>query len=178
VNEVELKRAADALGHIVQLGGTTIIEDIEHHLMVPALEWLESDNFQVRRHAAVLILKQLAVHAPTLFFQSSRKRKGSSILVEYFLDYNQVAGKSGTSTRGIWAALTDSKANVRYSAAEALQACLKLISQREAKHSDPYFQRVKSEMERGLASNKSNSNAILHGSLLTMRYKNRMPFCH
>ena len=34
-----------------------------------ALEWLSGDRHEGRRHAAVLVLRQLAVNAPTFFFQ-------------------------------------------------------------------------------------------------------------
>ncbi|KAI9920631.1 hypothetical protein PsorP6_000181 [Peronosclerospora sorghi] len=54
-----LRIAAKALGHIVSTGGTSLIEFVEDYHVKPALEWLKNETFHMRRHAAVMILKEL-----------------------------------------------------------------------------------------------------------------------
>ncbi|KAF4323262.1 hypothetical protein BBO99_00001548 [Phytophthora kernoviae] len=64
-----LRLAAKALGHIVSTGGTSLIEFVEDYHVKPALEWLKNETFHVRRHAAVMILKELSINAPSTSFR-------------------------------------------------------------------------------------------------------------
>ena len=72
-----------------------------------ALEWLSSDRHESRRHAAVLVLRELAKNSPTLFYA----------YVPQVLEL-------------IWTALRDPKVTIRESAAECLSSCLEIISHR------------------------------------------------
>lgn len=66
-----------------------------------ALEWLSSERNEPRRHAAVLVLKELAINAPTLFY----------VHVPAFVDL-------------IWSALRDPKLVIREGAIDALRGSL------------------------------------------------------
>lgn len=68
-----LRIASKALGHIVSTGGTSLIEFVEDYHVKPALEWLKNETFHVRRHAAVMILKELSINAPSTSFRYMEK---------------------------------------------------------------------------------------------------------
>src|SRR5690242_1687285 len=57
---------AQALGHLARAGGSLTADFVEFEVK-RALEWLQGDRSEQRRHAAVLVLKELAENAPTLF---------------------------------------------------------------------------------------------------------------
>ena len=98
--------AAKAMGHLSK-GTSTITTECVEFEMKNALEWMQGDR---QRYAASLILKELALNSPVLFYSH----------VPTFLDV-------------IWTALRDSKSNYRECAAETLGACLQLISERESR---------------------------------------------
>jgi len=82
-----------------------------------ALEWLQGgERYEARRHAAVLVLRQLADHAATLFYQH----------VPTFFS-------------SIWMALCDPKYEIRESAAKALCSCLALVRHRQSRYSGFFF---------------------------------------
>ncbi|XP_065842793.1 serine/threonine-protein kinase mTOR-like [Oscarella lobularis] len=149
-----MEMAAKAVGRITLSGGTFTAEYVEYEVK-RCLEWLQGDRTDGRRHAAVLLLRELAVSAPTLFYQK----------VQPFFD-------------NIFTAVRDPKQVIREGAAAALRACLVLTSQRETKESQaPYFrkswyQQVYEEAERGLVDQSKDKGSLLtrddraHGSLL------------
>lgn len=95
-----------------------------------------------RRHAAVLVLRELAQNTPTLF----------NVHVASFLDH-------------IWVALRDPKDNIRTGGIEALRACLVLISKRDARWRTQWYDKIFSELQQGF---KLNSPESIHGSLMTI----------
>ena len=66
--EPQLAEAASrALGHLVLTGGVLTADVVESEVK-RSLDWLESaDRVEARRYAAVLILRELAANAPTVF---------------------------------------------------------------------------------------------------------------
>jgi serine/threonine-protein kinase mTOR len=108
-----------------------------------ALEFLSSDRHESRRHAAVLVLRELARNSPTLFYA----------YVPQVLDL-------------LWVALRDPKVVIRDSAAECLSCCLEIISQRETALRVQWYTKILEEAQFGLRS--SNADYI-HGSLLAYR---------
>lgn len=60
--------AAKVAGRLVSSGGSLAAESVENEVN-RALEWLSGDRNEGKRHAAVLVLRELAVNAPTFFFQ-------------------------------------------------------------------------------------------------------------
>eukprot|EP00494_Astrolonche_serrata_P018408 UN18601 len=75
--------------------------------MKRALEWLDLERQEHRLLAAVLVLKQLATNAPTLF----------SVQLTVFIER-------------VWVALRDQKQSIREKAVEAVIACLDFVKSR------------------------------------------------
>lgn len=100
--------AARTLVKLVCLPGTKGAESFDFDIK-RAFEWLSAERHEYRRHAAVLILRELALAMPTYFYQSSK---------EFFSN--------------IFYAIFDSKPAIRESACEALRAALIVVSDRES----------------------------------------------
>eukprot|EP00697_Spironema_sp_BW2_P017838 gnl/Spiro4/9656_TR5124_c0_g1_i1.p1 gnl/Spiro4/9656_TR5124_c0_g1~~gnl/Spiro4/9656_TR5124_c0_g1_i1.p1 ORF type:complete len:2413 (+),score=551.86 gnl/Spiro4/9656_TR5124_c0_g1_i1:148-7386(+) len=106
-----LAMAAATLGHLVRVGGSLTASLVEAELQraLQRLQTLPAEKTEtLRRTAAVLVLKELARNAPTLFTMHMPK----------FLDH-------------VWSALQDPKSAIRDGAFEALQCAIKIISKRE-----------------------------------------------
>eukprot|EP01119_Soliformovum_irregulare_P018378 TRINITY_DN5612_c0_g1_i1.p1 TRINITY_DN5612_c0_g1~~TRINITY_DN5612_c0_g1_i1.p1 ORF type:complete len:292 (-),score=57.16 TRINITY_DN5612_c0_g1_i1:307-1182(-) len=131
--------AAKTLGHLSRINSTITSECVEFD-MERALEWMQGERQEAKRHAACLMLKELAVNAPTLFF-----------------------GKVGRFTDHIWVALRDPKSAIRDCAAEALGACLKIVSEREPRLRVQWYQKIYDEGHIGLL--RLNNTESIHASL-------------
>jgi FKBP12-rapamycin complex-associated protein len=107
-----------------------------------ALEWLASERSEARRHAAVMVLKELAINAPTLFY----------VHVPAFVEL-------------IWSALRDPKLVIREGAVEALRACLELIAERESRLRQQWYQKI---LEEALKGFRGTNYDHIHGSLLVV----------
>lgn len=134
--------AAKALGRLAMAGGTLTPDFVEFEIK-RSLEWLQGDRNEARRHAAVLVLKELAINAPILFYPYAAQ----------FLD-------------NIWVALRDPKVGIREGAAEAVRACLQIIYQRETTVRTQWYQKLYDEAQKGYKIGTAES---IHGSLLTTR---------
>ena len=134
--------ASVALGRVAQVGGP-LAADVVDYEVKQALQWLQGDRVEARRFAAVLILKEMAEHAPTVF----------NVHVPVFIG-------------AIWAGLRDPKLAVRERAVEALRACLGVIEKRETRWRVTWYYRLFEETEKGLA--RSASVESIHGSLLAI----------
>jgi FKBP12-rapamycin complex-associated protein len=130
--------AARSLGKLILEAGTLQAELVDSELKA-ALEWLQSDRQENRRFAAVLILRELAVNAPTALSRS----------VAQILEL-------------LWVALRDPKVLIRESAAEVLNACLKIISTRNA---DARKQSLTRTYDETLHSFRINTVETIHGGL-------------
>ncbi|EAL66546.1 protein kinase, Atypical group [Dictyostelium discoideum AX4] len=134
--------ASKALGRLARSSGTLTAEFVEFEV-TRALEWLSGDRIEARRHAAVLVLKELAQNAPTLFY----------VHASSFVDL-------------IWVALKDPKVAIREGAVEALRACLELISERESRLRLQWYQKIYDEAQKSFKQNGSPES--IHGSLITV----------
>ncbi|RKO94116.1 armadillo-type protein, partial [Blyttiomyces helicus] len=134
--------AAKALGRLAQSGGNLTAEFVEFEVK-RALEWLQGDRHEARRYAAVLVLRELAVSAPTLIYA----------YVGQILDL-------------IWVALRDPKVVIREGAADALNATLALVHVRENQQRKQWYRKILEEAQKGF---KIGSSDAIHGSLLTLR---------
>ncbi|ORZ29853.1 armadillo-type protein, partial [Catenaria anguillulae PL171] len=137
--------AARALGKLVspRVGGAFTAEFVEVEVK-KAIECLHlSDKHEAKKHGAVLVLKELAVNAPTLIFAH----------VPHILE-------------SLWYPLRDAKLAVRESAADALSVCLELVYQREPQTRSAWFTKVCDE---ALRSVKAPQVEHVHGSLLVIR---------
>ena len=138
-----LVEASRALGHLVRTGGT-LTADIVDFEVKRALEWLQGDAamFREKRHAAALVLKELAENAPTLF-----------------------SVHLGTFFESIRVALHDDRVATRAAATRALSACLVLVSRRDSSLSVEYYYSIYKVVERGF---KKATTETIHGSLLAV----------
>ncbi|XP_075459599.1 serine/threonine-protein kinase mTOR isoform X2 [Ascaphus truei] len=146
---VVMEMASKAMGRLAMAGDTFTAEYVEFEVK-RALEWLGADRNEGRRHAAVLVLKELAVSAPTFFFQQ----------VQPFFD-------------NIFFAVWDSKQAIREGAVAALRACLILTTQREPKEMQKpqWYKQTFEEAEKGFDETLSKEKGMnrddrIHGALL------------
>jgi serine/threonine-protein kinase mTOR len=130
------------IGRLATPGGT-LTSDLMEFEVKRALEWLSGDRHESRRHAAVLVLRELARNSPTLFYA----------YVPQVLEL-------------IWIALRDPKVTIRESAADCLSSCLEIISQRETALRIQWYTKMLEEAQYGL---KVNNADWIHGSLLAYR---------
>ncbi|KAH9295237.1 hypothetical protein KI387_038825, partial [Taxus chinensis] len=130
------------LGHLARAGGAMTADEVEHHVK-NALDWLRGERVEHRRLAAVLILKEMAENAPTVF----------NVHVPEFVD-------------AVWVALRDPTQAVRERAVEALRACLCVIEKRETRWRVQWYYRMFEATQDGLGKNASVHS--IHGSLLAV----------
>uniref|UniRef100_A0A1B6E046 Serine/threonine-protein kinase TOR n=1 Tax=Clastoptera arizonana TaxID=38151 RepID=A0A1B6E046_9HEMI len=102
-----MELAAKTVGKLALVSGTYSAQYVEFEVK-RAFEWLGGDRNEGKRHAAVLVLRELALSVPTYFFQQ----------VQLFFDL-------------IFNAVRDPKPVIREGAVEALRAVLVITSQRE-----------------------------------------------
>ena len=105
-----LATAAHILGHLARVRGSMAAESVERELR-RSLEWLQHPQGlepSRHRHAACLVITELAENAPTLLFVHIREVFGH-----------------------VWTAVRDARLAVREAAARALRACLRVVGQRE-----------------------------------------------
>ncbi|XP_063292058.1 serine/threonine-protein kinase mTOR [Pelobates fuscus] len=146
-----MEMASKAMGRLAMAGDTFTAEYVEFE-MKRALEWLGPERNEGRRHAAVLVLRELAVSAPTFFFQQ----------VQPFFD-------------NIFYAVWDPKQAIREGAVAALRACLILTTQREPKELQKpmWYRQTFDEAEKGFDENflkekGMNRDDRIHGALLVI----------
>ncbi|KAL8541637.1 hypothetical protein ACS0TY_002778 [Phlomoides rotata] len=134
--------ASKVLGHLARAGGAMTADEVERLVKI-ALDWLRGDRVEYRRFAAVLILKEMAENASTVF----------NVHVSEFVD-------------AIWVALRDPKLDVRERAVEALRACLRVIEKRETRWRVQWYYRMFEATQDGLGKNAPIYS--IHGSLLAV----------
>ncbi|XP_072960137.1 serine/threonine-protein kinase TOR [Typha angustifolia] len=134
--------ASTVLGHLARAGGAMTADEVERQIK-NALEWLHAERVEYRRFAAVLILKEMAENASTVF----------NVHVPDFVD-------------AIWVALRDPTLTVRERAVEALRACLRVIEKRETRWRVQWYYRMCEAAQVGLGKNASVHS--IHGSLLAV----------
>ena len=137
-----LRLASRALGHLARSGGSLTVDFVEFEV-TRALEWLQSDRFENRRLAAVLVLKELAENAPTLFY----------VHVHTFFTH-------------IWAALRDPDVEIRVCATDALSACLRLIMDRESRLRIRWYYNIYETAQEALRSGNASPDSV-HGKTNT-----------
>ena len=130
-------RASHCLGQLARAEGG-------HAAVKPALDQalrrLKEGN---RLDSAVLVLVQLAEHAPTLTY----------VHLSEICDH-------------LWTAIRDPRVSTRQGAAAVLRACLALVASRPGHARERWYARVYDEAQKGLASGASTE--IVHGALLTI----------
>uniref|UniRef100_H2Y9G6 Serine/threonine-protein kinase TOR n=1 Tax=Ciona savignyi TaxID=51511 RepID=H2Y9G6_CIOSA len=105
-----MEMAAQVMGRMAASSGNRT-EHIEFQVR-RSVEWLGTEKNDLRRNAAVLILREMAISSSTIFYQQ----------IQSFFD-------------GIFNVIHDSKQSIRECAIEALRVALSLVVQRETKES-------------------------------------------
>ncbi|PHT30544.1 Serine/threonine-protein kinase TOR [Capsicum baccatum] len=134
--------ASKVLGHLARSGGAMTADKVERQVKV-ALEWLRNERIEHRRFAAVLILKEMAENASTVF----------NVHVPEFVDV-------------IWVALRDPTLDVRGKAVESLGACLHVIEKCETRWRVQWYYRMFEATQDGLGTNAPVHS--IHGSFLAV----------
>ncbi|XP_075220340.1 serine/threonine-protein kinase Tor [Lycorma delicatula] len=147
-----MELAAKTVGKLALVSGTYSAEYVEFEVK-RAFEWLGGDRHEGKRHAAVLVLRELAVSVPTYFFQQ----------VQLFFDL-------------IFNAVRDPKPVIREGAVEALRAALVVTAQREtAKQTQrpQWYKQCYDEAANGFEEVFTREKGVnrddrIHGSLLVL----------
>eukprot|EP00887_Chlorella_sp_A99_P006163 scaffold3.g6163.t1 len=134
--------AARTLGHLVLAGGALMADEVEEQVK-RGIQWLAAPRQEYSRLAGVLVLRELAEHAPAVF----------NVHVRSFIEV-------------IWNPLRDPKQHIREAAVEALRACLVLVEKRETRYRVQWYYRLFEETQRGLT--RVTSLETVHGSLLAL----------
>ena len=134
--------AARALGHLATPGGAFTAELVEAEVS-RALEWLSTERQEVRRFAAVLVIRELARNSPTLIY---------AFITQIF--------------DCIWIALRDDKVLIRETASEAAGACFEIITARDSQFRKQHFSRIYDEAQMNFKSKNSNH---IHGAYLIIK---------
>ncbi|KAJ2896944.1 phosphatidylinositol 3-kinase-like protein [Zalerion maritima] len=139
---IGMQEAAQVLGILCEPGGSLVSELVESEINT-ALEWLQSERVENRRYAAVLVLRELARHAPTLV-------------------YNFV----GLIFDMIFVGLRDQRQLIRATAGETVSACFRIIRERDQEMKRNWMNRMYQEALAGL---KNGGVEHVHGSLLVLK---------
>ncbi|KAK8751728.1 hypothetical protein OTU49_009992 [Cherax quadricarinatus] len=156
-----MELTAKAVGRLALASGTFTAEYVED-LVKRSFEWLQGDRNEGRRHAAVLVLRELALSVPTYFFQQ----------VQQFLDV-------------IFHAVRDPKPAIRENAVAALRVALTITAQRETKEMQQtmWYKQCLTEVWAGFDDSANNKDRSLtrddriHGSLLVLNELLRCSNC-
>lgn len=137
-----MKLAAKTLGKLAIPGGSLTSDFVDHETR-NAIELLQTEKQESKRHAAVLIIAAIAENSPTLFHSYVN-----------------------TILENIWSALRDSKLIIRIDAAKALEKCLDVIYERDLTLRKNWFTKLIEGASVGFRMNTSES---IHGSLLVFK---------
>lgn len=137
-----MRPAAAALGKLCRPGGSLISELVDSELKT-ALEWLQNDRVEERRYSAVLVLRELALNAPTLMYQYIP-----------------------TIFEWIWVGLRDIRQQIRETSAETVSACFRIIRERDQEMKQIWMGKIYHETKQGL---KGNTVESIHASLLVLK---------
>lgn len=137
-----MKMAARTLGKLAIPGGSLTSDFVDYETK-NAIELLQTEKNESKRHAAVLVIAAIAENSPTLF-------------------YTYV----NTILENIWSALRDSKLVIRIDAAQALDRCLDVVYERDMSLKKNWFNKLIDGASLGFKINTSES---IHGSLLVFK---------
>ncbi|KAG5980720.1 hypothetical protein E4U55_003721 [Claviceps digitariae] len=137
-----MQPAAVSLGKLCRPGGSMISELVDSEVNT-ALEWLQNDRVEERRYSAVLVLRELARNTQTLMYQ----------YIPTIFDW-------------IWVGLRDPRQLIRETSAETVNACFKIIRERDQEMKQLWMSKIYAEARQGL---KINTVESVHASLLVLR---------
>ncbi|KAL6045690.1 Serine/threonine-protein kinase TOR, partial [Balamuthia mandrillaris] len=144
-NDIDvMNRAAKSLGRLAQSSRGTLTAEFVEAEVKRALQTLKDDSPKnsSNRHSAVLVLRELAENAPTLFY----------VHVGSFFEL-------------VWSVLSDSTTQVRLDAVAALHAALVLIAERAERLRLQWYWKIYNDAQNGF---KNGTPTQIHGSLITI----------
>lgn len=136
-----IKAAASAIGRLTKSG--SLAGDLVEYEVKRCVEWLTLDRQEIRRHAAALELKAIALNSPTLIFTFM-----TSII------------------EALWFGIRDQKLAIRQDSVKALGVCLEIVVRRDKAIQDQIFSFVWREATFGVTAGQVES---MQGSLLVFR---------
>lgn len=136
-----LQAAVNAMAKLTQYEG--LASEIVEFEITRAIEWLQSDRQESRRHAAILMISALAKSNPTLLYT-------------YVSNIMEV----------IWVGLRDPKVMIRVYSAEALSSCLKILVDRDSATCQTCYTGIMEESQAGF---RIGTTDAIHGSLLAYK---------
>ncbi|KAJ1956048.1 phosphatidylinositol kinase- protein kinase tor1, partial [Dispira parvispora] len=143
VNDIlVVQHAVKATVNLINISGA-LAPSLLEMIITNALEWLQGDRTDTRRHAAVLLIRELASQMP-----------------------NSVYSYVNQALEAMWGPLRDSKSSVRQVASEALGALLEIIEERETPFRLPQLSTLYEEAQKGV---KMGTLECLHSSLLVFQ---------
>ena len=113
-----MTKTAEVLGKLVRFEGSVSAEIVDSEIR-ECFSWLKSNIEEYKKQAAALVLKALAINAPSQFY----------VYVSDFLNL-------------IWRALTASKLETRLCAADSLHAAFELTATRKGRSRFAWFDSV------------------------------------
>lgn len=141
-SNVEVLRAAvNTMAKLTQYDG--LASEIVEFEITRAIEWLQSDRQESRRHSAILMITALAKSSPTLLYS-------------YVTQIMEV----------IWVGLRDPKVTIRIYSADALSACLKILIDRDSATRQYCYVGIMEESQAGF---RIGTTEAIHGSLLAYK---------
>lgn len=141
-NDVEVLQAAvNTMAKLTQYDGLAL--EIVEFEVTRAIEWLQSDRQESRRHSAILMITALAKSSPTLLYA-------------YINQIMEV----------IWVGLRDPKVSIRDYSADALSACLKIMVDRDSSARQACYINIMEEAQAGF---RIGTTDAIHGSLLAFK---------
>jgi FKBP12-rapamycin complex-associated protein len=142
INNPELvEKAAECLGNLAKAGGSVTAENVEKALD-EAIRWLSKEKkaakagSDIKRYSGVLLLREFCKKLPIITFNK--------------LFDNE------TSYKCIFAAFRDPRVAVRDTAAECINLCLNLISERESKSKQNFLLLIYNEIKLAFEDQDSN----------------------
>ncbi|KAF5285925.1 hypothetical protein FQA39_LY04386 [Lamprigera yunnana] len=139
---------AKTMGKLALVSGSKASEYVDFEVK-RAFEWLGGDRVEGKRHAAVLVLRELALTMPTYFYQQ----------VSPFFEL-------------IFYGVRDPKSKIREAAAESLRAALVVTAQRESARQNTKPQWYKQCYDEAIELLKVEKNTTkddrIHGALLVL----------
>ncbi|KAJ1922433.1 phosphatidylinositol kinase- protein kinase tor1 [Tieghemiomyces parasiticus] len=137
-----VRHAVRASVMLLQIAGSLTPSMLEATL-TSAIEWLQGERLDTRRHAAVLLLREIATKMP-----------------------NSVYSYVNQALQAMWGTLRDSKPSVRMDTSEALGALLDIVERRETPFRPTLLTGLYDEAQNGI---KMQTLECLHSSLLVFQ---------
>ena len=149
-NEMMLRMAIMALGHLARVATISEIEELQQSYLPTALSWLSDFKSEVHRYCGALLVRQFAINSPEIIFATRTTIRDDLFDV-------------------MWELVGDRNKFVRNAAKEALEEILVLVSQRESVYKYIRLALVKINEGLSLKTNILSTSSSLSSSTLSSK---------